>query len=367
MARKKKSTDRKGSRIFGITSRVLMAVAAALLVLSYGSMLINPAKAWGMSLLGLLFVPLSVVNLILLLWALKRLSRSFVIPLLALLPSLFFIGRYARFSSEEIPQSQEPTLKIMSYNVGRFSLHDEKSGISTRSQCADSVFAMIRRQNPDIVCLQEFRISDLSKVRSYLGRQMKGYKADFYLFPSSNGSAFGNVTLSRIPVIGKGKIKFDESANLAIYTDYETHGRRFRVYNCHFESYNISLPGILRGLLRADKAIVSQTGSKMKLSITKRPKQVDMVFSDIEKCPIESFVCGDFNDNPMSYSYYRMTRGRKDSFCEAGKGFGATFAGLWPLLRIDYVMLPDRFKALSHESPRLKYSDHYPVITTIEL
>ena len=362
-----KKRHKKTPTIFGITSRVLMLVAAGLLVLSYGSMLVNPAKAWGLSLIGLMFVPLSVVNLLLFLWALKRLSRSFVIPLLALLPAFFFIGRYVQVSSKEMTPPTDPTLKVMSYNVGRFALQDKESGVNDRRRCADSIFSFIRSQDPDIVCLQEFRISDISQVRSYLGRQMKGYKAEFYLFPMSNGSAFGNVTLSRIPVRNKGKIKFDESANLAIYTDYDLHGRRFRVYNCHFESYNISLPGILRGLLRADKTIVSDTGQKMKRSITRRPKQVDQVFSDIENCPVESFVCGDFNDNPMSYSYFRMTRGRKDSFREAGHGFGATFARMWPLLRIDYMLIPERFRTLSHETPRLKFSDHYPVITIVEL
>ena len=365
MAKKKKG--KKNIRFFGITSRVLMLIMAGLLILSYLSVLVNPAKAWGLSFIGLAFVPLSLANLFLLLWAAKRRSRSFAIPLLALLPSLFFLGRYVQFPSDEEQHADDPELKIVSYNVGRFSLHDSDLGITSRSQCADSIFVFLKDQNADVICLQEFRISDVDKVRSYLNRKMKGYKADFYLFPMSNGSAFGNVTLSRLPVIGKGKIKFDESANLAIYTDYEVHGRRFRVYNCHFESYNVSLPGILRGLLHADKAVVSEAGTKMKRSITRRPKQVDKVFSDIEKCPIEAFVCGDFNDNPMSYSYYRMTRGRKDSFVEAGEGFGATFAGLWPLLRIDYILLPDRFKALDHQTPRLKFSDHYPVVTTIEL
>ena len=363
MAKKKKKT----TTIFGITSRVLMLIVAGLLVVSYCSMLVNPARAWVLSLLGLMFVPLSVVNLFLLLWALKRLSRSFVIPLLALLPSLFFIGRYVQTSPNEVAPVVDPTLKVISYNVGRFALHDRTAGVSDRRECADSIFAFIRSQDPDIVCLQEFRISDINQVRNYLRRQMKGYKADFYLFPMSSGAAFGNVTLSRIPVKDKGKIKFEESANLAIYTDYELHGRRFRVYNCHFESYNISLPGIIRGLLHADKTVVTDTGSKMKRSITRRPKQVDRVFSDIEKCPVESFVCGDFNDNPMSYSYFRMTRGRKDSFREAGQGFGATFARLWPMLRIDYILFPDRFRALDHQTPRLKFSDHYPVITIVEL
>ena len=344
-----------------------MLIVAGLLILSYLSVLVNPAKAWGFSFIGLAFVPLSVVNFFLLLWAIKRWSRSFVIPLLALLPSLFFLGRYVQLSSDEKPVAHDPELKIVSYNVGRFGLHDSSVGITTRAQCADSIFNFLNAQNADVICLQEFRISDMNKVRGYLNRKMNGYRVDFYLFPMSNGSAFGNVTLSRLPVKGKGKIKFDESANLAIYTDYEVHGRRFRVYNCHFESYNVSLPGILRGLLHADKAAVSEAGTKMKRSITRRPKQVDKVFSDIENCPVEAFVCGDFNDNPMSYSYYRMTRGRKDSFVEAGEGFGATFAGMWPLLRIDYILLPDRFKALEHKTPRLGFSDHYPVVTTVEL
>ena len=112
---------------------------------------------------------------------------------------------------------------------------------------------------------------------------------------------------------------------------------------------------------------MAKTGSKFKRSISRRPKQVDTVFKDIENCPVEAFVCGDFNDDPMSYTYYRMTRGRKDSFREAGSGFGATFSRLWPLLRIDYVLVPDRFKAIDYQVPRVKYSDHYPVISTIEL
>ena len=358
---------RKKVRFFGVTSRVLMLIVAGSLVLSYLSVLVNPAKAWGLSLIGLSFVPLSMVNLFLLLWAVKRRSRSFFIPLLALVPSLFFVGRYVQIPSDSKPVATDPEIKLVSYNVGRFALQDSRSGASDRRQCADSIFSFLREQDADIICLQEFMISDLNQVRSYLARQMCDYKAEFYLFPMADGSAFGNVTLSRFPVVAKGKIKFDGSSNLAIYTDYEIHDRRLRVYNCHFESYNISLPGVLRGLLHADKAVFSAAGTKMKKSITRRPRQVDKVFMDIEKCPVEAFVCGDFNDNPMSYSYYRMTRGRRDSFVEAGQGFGSTFARMWPLLRIDYILLPERFKAIDHLTPRIGFSDHYPVITTVEL
>ena len=257
-------------------------------------------------------------------------------------------------------------LKIISYNVGRFALSEKASGIDNRSRCADSVFAFISSQDADVICLQEFYVKDMRKLKSYVSEKMKDYRAEFYMFPGRNG-AFGNVTLSRIPVTGKGVVKFEESANLAIYTDHQFDGRRFRVYNCHFESYNISFTGMVRALFNADGEVFAQTGTKMKRSISRRPKQVDRVFSDIESCPLEAFVCGDFNDNPMSYTYYRMTRGRKDAFVERGSGFGATYARLWPMLRIDYIMVPERFDALSCEIPRVGWSDHYPVVTAVEL
>ena len=354
---------------FGLTSRVIMLAVAGLLVLSYASIVVNPAKVWLISLTGILFVPLSIANVILLLWAIKRMSKSFMIPLLALIPAFFFVGRYVQYETEESRMARseykEEALKVISYNVGRFALH-EADGVNNSTECADSIFDFIRRQDADVVCLQEFKIKDISQIKSYLSRKMKGYNLEYYLFPASGG-AFGNVTLSRLPVKGKGKIKFDESANLAIYTDHEYKGQKFRVYNCHFESYNISPTGIVKALAQRDSTILEETGTKMKRSITRRPKQVDKVFSDIENCPVDAFVCGDFNDNPMSYTYYRMTRGRTDAFVESGHGFGATYAGMWPLLRIDYILFPDKYMSVSHRIPRIPFSDHYPVVAEISI
>lgn len=348
---------------FGLTSRLIMIIVAGLLVLSYVSIVVNPAKAWYISLFGLLFVPLSIVNALLLLWAIKRRSKSFVIPMMALLPAVFFVGRYIQFEKEDLPQEGD-RIKVLTYNVGRFHMYDD--GIESKSECIDSVFAFIKEQDADIVCLQEFYVRDINKVRYNLSRLLPDYHAEYYLYPQEN-SGFGNLTLSRYPVKDKGRIKFDSSANLAIYTDYEVEGRKFRVYNCHFESYNISFSGMIHSIVNKESDVFTKTGNKMKISISRRPKQVDKVFSHIESCPVEAFVCGDFNDNPMSYTYYRMRKGRKDSFIEAGKGFGSTYSIFWPMLRIDYVLFPDSFEGVSHETIRKDYSDHYPVVTEIAL
>ena len=356
------------NRFFGLTNRVLLLIAALLLVVSYLSMVINPAKLWLMSLAGLMFVPFLLLNLFLLVWAFMRRSKAFVIPLLAIIPAMFFLGRYAHFRGDEEPPlvAQDKVLKVVTWNVGRFSLSQSSSGVSGFEQCADSVFAYIREQNPDIVCLQEFKIKDSRRIKQYLKKKMPGYHSEYYVFTGSNGST-GNLTLSRLPVRNRGVVKFDGGTNLAIFSDYEYAGKVFRVYNCHFESYNISFSGIARAMMRQDKEVFAETGGKMKRSISRRPKQVDQVFNDIESCPVESFVCGDFNDNPMSYTYCRMMRDRQDTFVEAGDGFGATYSRLWPMLRIDYVLCPKSCTVVTHETPKVKLSDHYPVITEIAL
>ena len=349
------------NRFFGLTNRLMMLVAALLLAVTYVSMLINPAKFWLMSIAGLLFVPFAALNLFLLIWAFARRSKAFVIPLLALLPAVFFLGRYVHFTGEEqVEAVPENSLKIMSWNVGRFA-----AGASLEA-CADSVFAYIKTENPDIICLQEFRIRDGRKIRQYLRQKMKGYSSEYYVF-TGKYSSFGNVTLSRFPVRNRGVVKFDGSTNLAIFTDYQHEEKVFRVYNCHFESYNISFSGIVRAIIDKNNDVFTETGVKMKRSITRRPKQVDQVFTDIENCPVQTFVCGDFNDNPMSYTYHRLMRDHNDTFVEAGDGFGATYARLWPLLRIDYVLAPDSSMVYTHRSPHIKLSDHYPVITEISL
>lgn len=362
---------------FGITSRVLMTIVAALTFLSMLSIVVNPARMWVVTLLGLLFIPLALLNFILLVWAVKRRSKSFVIPLVALLPTFFFMGLYVRVPLGDLLHKDgaeqsvalagsEPQLRFLTYNVGRFALYDKDLDIEDRRSCVDSICAFIISEKPDIVCLQEVYIPGDQSLKKAILKKLKGYNAEYYLFTDNNGS-YGNLTLSRFPVRGKGKIKFDGSANLAIYTDYEAYGRKFRVYNCHFESYNISFTGIVRALFSVDGDVFNETGNKFIRSVSRRPKQVDQVFSDIENCPVESFVCGDFNDNPMSYTYYRMTRGRRDAFVDAGKWFGATYSLLWPLLRIDYVLYPDRYRAVFSQSPRIGYSDHYPVVADVVL
>lgn len=362
--RQKKRTG-LGRFLFGLTARTIMLLNAGVLVLSYLSLVVNPAKAWFITIFGLLFLPFFLINLFLLVWAVIRRSRAFVIPLLALLPAFFLVGRYVQFGAPESVPAGEGTVKVVSYNVGKFEMAPERAGL-TPEECADSVFAFLRLTDADIICLQEMKTARGVDVREYLGGRMPEYNVEYFAHTSRHGS-YSAVILSRFPVLRKGKFDFEESSNLALYADLDTGDGVVRVYNCHFQSYAVSVSGLAEGIAHKDSVFVQQAEEKMRSSIIRRPQQVGQVLDDIRESPVKSIVTGDFNDTPMSYTYSRLKRGNHDSFVEAGRGLGGTYSVLWPFIRIDYVLYPSAFKAVSHKVVRKKLSDHYPIVTELKI
>ena len=328
-------------------------VASGLLVLAYLSVIIDPAKGWFFTLFGLLYPVVLPLTLVLWVWALFRRSSMRGLLTLVLLPSLFFAGRYYRVYQRE--PEQEATLKVVSYNVGLFAHGPE--GMD-RLALADSVSRYLMGLDADIICLQEFFLPAGHPLDYWLVRHFPGYKAEFFVRNGQSGH-FGNLTLSKRRVTNRGKINFEHSTNLSLWTDVQLDNGTVRLYNCHFESYNISIPGLIQ-----NDGAVEETEQKMRRSIGERPKQVSAVLKDVENAPVRSLVLGDFNDTPLSYTYFRLLRGRKDSFVRAGKGFGSTYRILWPLLRIDYILYPQELEAVSYQVEKVKYSDHYPIIAT---
>lgn len=331
-------------------------VFSGLLLLSYLSFIVDPARAWLFTIFGLLYVPVLLVVIVLFILSLIRRSHMRGLLLVMLLPSVFLVGKYYQFRG---PSQETPaTLKIISYNVGLFAHGD---GSQDRLALADEVCNYLREADADIICLQEFHLPNRLDFGPWLKQRFPGYKIDYYVLNGPSGQ-FGNVTLSRYPVTGKGKIDFARSTNMALWTDVRLDSATVRLYNCHFESYNISLSGLVKKA--GEEGLVEETEQKMRRSITERPKQVAEVMRDVDAAPVRSLVIGDFNDNPLSYTCFRLLRGRKDSFVKAGKGFGATYRSLWPLLRIDYILYPKDLAAVSYKVDKVKYSDHYPVICT---
>lgn len=347
--------------LFGYIFRIILIVFAAALLIAYLSVYINPAVFSIPGFFGMYYIPILFINLLLLLLALTQRSRSAWIPFIILLPSLLLSEYFVKLGrNEDVYQGN--SFKVMTYNVGQFA--SSKKGFP-RGECKDSIVLLVERQRPDIACFQEFSISDTANV----SKLFPGYPYKYYhFFKIRDNYYFGNLTISRFPIVSNGVISFKGSTNLSIYSDIKGKNMTLRVYNNHLESYNISPTSIVKkmgdGYEKLSKEI-AQVHGKMKGSNQKRAKQVDEVMDHIQDSGLPCLVCGDFNDTPISYTYHQLCKESKDAFMEAGEGFGATYSVLWPMLRIDYVLVPESFGVKTYTVTKTRLSDHYPIITLI--
>lgn len=359
---------RKKNPFLSLSFRLVAAVCCILLLLSYASVLIDPGVSPPAGFFGLYFIPMLAINVLLLVIALLRWSSSAWIPAAALLPALFFVGFFFRTGDRNrLPESvsvKSDGLKIMTWNVGGF-----RSGVSEDvGMNISGVKELVGIESPDVVSLQEFRTGDPEAI----GQMFPGYPhVKEHFFRLRNGDYVGNVTFSRLPLRGGGYLPFRGTTNMVLYTDVEYGGKTLRLYNVHLESNNISLVSFIKNVRDGGYEELSQelaeAHEKVKKSSSRRGGQVRALLEDIEDSGLLPVICGDVNDTPMSYCVRSLYRGHKDTFCEAGKGFGATYRLMWPLLRIDYVFVPEEAQVLEHRTPRVQSSDHYPVIVKIRI
>lgn len=358
------STKVKHKKPFlSISFRVFLTIFAATLVIGYVSIFINPAKFWIPGIFGLYFIPLVMVNIFLMLLAIIKRSSSFWIPFLALLPALFFAEHFIQYGKEPAPLKDQE-IKLLTYNVGRF--YSGKDNMSSGSSKKE-ITAFISSNRPDIVCLQEFSTKDTSSISKEYPQYP--YRQYHFFHIKRTGLFFGNLTLSKFPIISGGKITFRSSTNLALYSDIRYHKNTVRIYNCHLESNNISLTTLIKKIGTNRKELtneLSEVHNKLIGSTHRRAEQVDIVLRHIRASDYLPVICGDFNDTPVSFTFHQLQEGRKDTFKEAGNGFAATYSTCWPLLRIDYILVPDSFDVLEHDTERIHCSDHFPVITRLK-
>ncbi|MCR5709052.1 MAG: endonuclease/exonuclease/phosphatase family protein [Bacteroidales bacterium] len=346
-------------RTFGQVLGTLFAlIAAAALLLSCLAIFANPARFPLLLFFGFYFIPLLLLNLLILLICLLKLRKTLLIPLIALIPPLFLADRFYRFGHEEAPLTGDG-FEILTYNLGRYKAGGRNV---TSNESISAIRNYLAEQDADIVCLQEFAVSDTGSLGIYLPAYP--YHAQ-HLFKGNR--SFGNVTLSKHPINHVETITFPDSRNLSLVTDIDVSGRTLRIYNCHLESYSISFTGLIKRLFHKETFTdeVVQVHEKLGTATRRRSEQVGKLLLSEQESPWPTVLCGDFNDSPVSYTYQQLSKTKTDSFTEAGSGFSSTYSVLWPMLRIDYILLPREFAASRHTVARIPWSDHYPVKTHV--
>lgn len=360
-------------RAFYIILVIFNLFTAFLLLLSYLSTIISPARIWMLAFFGLAYPYLLIINIgFILLWIIKfkkAVFISFITILIGWNHVTDFIP-FKRFLSgirheNEVPGSTD--LRILSYNVKAFNIYDWVDDPKVK----DNIINLIRSEQPDIICIQEF-YTDSRKDISF--DNISGifsetpYHHIQYRYTKGKNSGYGMATFSRYPVSGKGSITFPNTSNMVIYTDIVIKSDTFRIFNNHLESIkfgkrNYDFIDSLR--FRYDERQIEEIRDitrRLKHAFIKRSVQVDTLSSRIKSTTYPIIVCGDFNDTPVSYAYRKMRSGLKDSFVNSGMGIGNTYLGVFPSFRIDYIFHSPSFNTIDFERVKADFSDHYPII-----
>jgi endonuclease/exonuclease/phosphatase family metal-dependent hydrolase len=359
--------------IFHRTFFLLNAVAAVLLFVSQLMQRMSPAKLWWAELLALSYPYLLLLNIAFIIyWLFKRYR-------FALLSFFVILSGYNCFTSTyQLPfkgktKTGDSTISVLSYNVRLFDLYNWTGNVKTRT----FIFDWLKERQPDIICFQEYYNGDKGDFQNtaMLKGFLKAKNAHVeYGVTLRKTDHWGLATFTSFPVVGKGRVIYEEGqTNFGIYTDVKINNDTLRIYNVHLQSNHfkekdykfIESPdsGSNEEIYNSSKNILR----RLKAAAVKRAQQVDELKMHINNSPYHVILCGDFNDPPFSYAYHVLSEGLTDTFREKGSGMGITYIGKIPFFRIDYLLHDDKLKCISHSVPDIRFSDHKPLFTELEI
>lgn len=316
-------------------------LVAFLLLIAYVLPYLSPQRFAFLSVLSLSVPLLISINILFCLYWLIRLKRQFILSVFVLLIGYNYINSMYKLASAP-PSTPNNAISVMSYNVRLFNLYN---WIPKQSVKAD-IINFITTEKPDILCLQEYHhVEDLLK--------------NYYKFEvlSKGKVKSGQAIFSKFPIVNSGSVQFPNTANNAIFADVVTSKDTIRVYNLHLQSSGINTD--IEALKNeGSNSLFKQVSSTFKLQQT----QAELLLKHKSKCEYKTIIAGDFNNTAYSYIYKKIKHGYKDTFEDAGSGFGRTFDFKYFPVRIDFILVDDKFSVSQHKAfNTVKLSDHYPV------
>lgn len=304
-----------------------------------------------------LFMPLFFLTngLFFVYWAMQFKKRM-ILSGIVLLVGITFFNKFYKFSAKEFQESDKD-FTVMSYNVRLFNVFKWLD----RDDIPDVILEFINSENPDILCIQEFSNSANIDLKVY------PYK---YVLMEGKQIKTGQAIFSKFPIIDQGNIVFPNSNNNVVFADIKKGKDIIRVYNMHLQSIKIS-PDVNEISENID--VIDQQKSKfLFIRISKAFKQQQeqaAIFKEHEKdCKYPIIICGDMNNSAFSYVYRNIKGKLKDSFEEAGEGFGATYKFKYYPARIDYIFADETMDVKKFESfPDFQNSDHFPIMAKLSM
>ena len=351
-------------------------IVAVFIVLADISVYISPGDIWPAAFFGLAFPFLMFINLAYFIYWIVTQKREFLISLIALLLSINNIHNTVQISqsnqeesNKEITERNEKTVKVLTYNVQVFNL----LGRNTFGDQQKQLFQFINKENPDLICFQEFYTSiNKNLPLQKINKLLSDYPYRHIEWIKRGGSSnYGIAIYSKYPIIQKMKLSFQNTNNSTIFSDVVLDADTLRVFNNHLQSIkfdrkNYRFISNQSDYTQSEKLKEIQNISfRLRDAFIKRAEQAKHLSGEIKNSPYPVIVCGDFNDTPVSYTYRKIKSGLKDAFLESGRGFGSTYEGKFPSYRIDYILHGNSLRTAKYSVDRIKFSDHYPVMAEI--
>lgn len=350
-----------------ILMSILSIATVFTLVIIFVGRLFEPEKLWYFSLAGLVApIVYLVATAISLYWIIRWRWRIFCFTAAFVIIGIPYISLYykAHIGKEYgTPRYEKGNTKILSYNV--HYLQNEKWTKPT----TDSIVSIIKHENPDIVCFQEFPIrgAEYDKALSMLSK----YNRTQLKTPYEDGA----VCFTKYKIIRSDSISGFRGTGNGIWADLRINNDTVRLFNIHLQTTSINVEE--RNYINNREFLETTDESRLHKVVDMarrlyensctRSYQVDLIREQIDLSPYPVIVCGDFNDVPMSYAYRTLAGRLNDSFSEMGNGHSYTFSGFFNLLRIDYILSSKHFNTLSYDVLQTDLSDHYPVMSRVIL
>ena len=367
----------KFRRITKVFIASINIIAALIFLLACFVPNLDPSRWWFLSFLGLVF-PFLLFTLIGFIgfWVFLKPKLS-VISIIAILVgwkaiSIFFgVNLMSQYQTEKNPN----TLRVATWNVARFI--ELKKNNNQGSQTRLKMMELLKEQNADILCLQEFHTSinpDYYNNINYIKKELN-YPYFYFSYDEDGGDHyFSSIIFSRTPIIDTGKIYYPKPTlpEVLLHADFKFGKDTVRLFTTHLQSVQLRKADYekIEKIKNQDENLIGNTRSiysKVKKAFIYRGIQADIVKKQINESPYPLLLCGDFNDVPNSYTYYTIKENLQDAFLEKGFGIGRTYSALSPTLRIDYMLSSKRFWVKQFKRIVRNYSDHYLLVSDFEL
>src|SRR5258706_6438213 len=257
---------------------------------------LNPQKWWFISFLGLAFpFLLLIVVLIIAGWLILFKYRFALINVLVFLLSFksiivfFSFHRPGAFNYKKEPGS----IRVATWNVDRFI--EMKRNNNKGSQVRLKMFDLIKQQDADVLCLQEFHTSTLPDFYDNITPIQKelGYPYFYFSFDTDGDSLFySSIIFSRYPVVDSGLIRYPRPTlpDVLLHADIKVNNDTIRIYTTHLQSLQLGKRDYERinKIKSAEDSLLSNSRrilSKLKRGISNRSIQADIIRDMLEDNP----------------------------------------------------------------------------------